>query len=521
MKLRSIKRIGATLTIVQLLTVFVLITGGVTAQAQRALKIVDYATGSASISLGNDTQPMPQGGYPLAVKVILDGATTGIAFWQVTITFDNNSLRCTNILVPETDPSYIFSGKQDVATNDFSNETQDAKFGGVPHVIAAAGLVFPLSQAVDVSNSAILCVMNFTARRTGSFNLSFVGVANYADTFLGDPNNTPLPQLGQPYEALPCSVSVTAAASKPVAVFTFSPKNPRANQVVTFDASSSYDPGGESIQTYRWDFGDNTTATLNATQQHLNHTYIANGLYLVNLTIANTDNVTGSTVLQLQVGSIPVALFTHSPAGVILPNDLVTFNASGSEAPNSTIISYTWDFGNNSTTVANTTVVTHTYPKRGVYNVSLTVTDNDGLFNSTVIELQVGKPPSSLFTWAPPSPFVGDAVTFTAQATPDTGVSITAYIWDFGEVAGPLNGSATMIHPYAAEANYIVTLTVYDSDGLHTSFNQTVPVAVVPTNQIKKVDYTLQVFGILVVVLLAAALVVRRLSRKREQVLEI
>lgn len=520
MNLRSNKRIGVTLIIIQLFTVFILSAGGVTAQAQRTLKIVDYTSGSDSISLGNETQPIPQGGYPFAVKVVLDGATTDIAFWQVTITFDNNSMRCTNILIPETDPSYIFSGKQEIGTTDFSNETQNAKFGGQPHVIAAEGLSFP-NQAVDVSNSAILCVMNFTARKTGNFTLSFIGVDNYLDTFLGDHNDTPLPQLGQSYAVAPFSVSVVAAASKPVAAFTILPQNPKANQIVTFDASSSYDPGGESIQTYMLDFGDNTTVTLNASQPRLNHTYSANGLYWVNLTVANTDNITGSTIVQLQIGSIPFAIFEHSPAGVILPDDEVTFNASESAAPNSTIVSYMWDFGNNSTIVANNTIVTHTYSKRGVYNVSLTVTDNDGLFNSTVIELQVGKPPSPLFTWTPQLPFVGDNVTFNAEATPDTGVSITAYMWDFGEVAGPINGSSIMIHPYAATADYTVTLTVYDSDGLHTSYNQTVPVASVPVNQSKNVDYTYEVFGILVVVLIAAALVIRRRNIKKEEVLEI
>lgn len=519
MKLRSIKRIAVALIIVQLFTVSVLTARGAEAQAQRTLRIVDDATGSDHVNLGNETQPIQQGGYPFAVRVLLDGATTGVAFWQVTVTFDNNSMRCTNVLIPETNPSYIFFGKQEVSTVDMRNETQDAVYGGQPSVVAAGGLVF-IDQPANVTNSAILCIMNFTARKTGNFTLSLIGVKDYSATFIQDPTNTPISQGGQSYTTAPFSVSVFGAASKPVAAFTVSPQNPKANQVVTFDASSSYDPGGESIQTYKWDFGDNTTTTKNGTQPRLNHTYSANGLYLVNLTVANTDNLTGSTIMQLQIGSTPTVAFAYSPSGIILPNDQVTFNASESAAQNSTIISYLWDFGDNSTVAANDTVVTHRYSKRGVYNVSLTVTDNDGLFNSTVIELQIGKPPSPLFTWTPQFPFVEDNVTFTAQATPDTGVSITAYIWDFGEVAGPENGSAIMIHPYVSEDNYIVTLKVYDSDGLHTSYNQTVPVAS-RAGQGQKVNYTNQILAALVVVLIAGALVIRRRNRKKEEVLEI
>jgi PKD repeat protein len=519
MKLRFIKRIALALIIVQLSSVFILEMGNVSAETQRTLRIVDYATGLDHIDFGNETQPMPQGGYPFAVKILLDGATANVAVWQVSVTFDNNSLRCTNILIPEADPTYIFRGKQEVSSSDFRNETQDAAYGGKPNVVAGAALVYP-DQPANVSSNALLCMMNFTARKTGNFNLTFLGVTDYSATFLLDPNQTPLPQLGQSYANAGLSISVVAALSKPVAAFTVSPPNPRFNQTVTFDASTSYDPSGESIQTYKWDFGDNATTTTNGTITVVRHTYSANGLYMVNLTVVNTDNSTGSTTKQLQVGSMPTAGFTYLPLGVILPADQVTFNASESASPNSTIVSYLWDFGDNSTTPANDTTISHSYSRRGVYNVTLTVTDSDGLFNSTVTELQVGKPPVPLFTWTPQFPLVGDLVTFSAEATSDTGVSITAYMWDFGEVAGPENGSAIMFHSYPATDNFTVTLAVYDSDGLHTSYNQTVSVTSIEGRG-QLVDYTTQIVAAVIVVLIAVALVVGRLRRKKEEILEI
>jgi PKD repeat protein len=244
--------------------------------------------------------------------------------------------------------------------------------------------------------------------------------------------------------------------------------------------------------------------------------YSANGLYQVNLTVTNTDNLTGSTTKELQVGSIPTATFTYSPSGQILPiTDQVTFNASESAAPNSTIVSYVWNFGDNSTVAANDTTVTHTYSKRGVYNVSLVVTDSDGLFNTTITELQVGIPPVPFFTPSTQSPSVGENVTFSATSAPD----ITAYIWNFGEVAGPENGNATMIHSFPASDNFTVTLTVYDSDGLHASYNQTINVMSFAGGT--GVDYTVQIFGAVALVLIVVALVVRRSTRKKEEVLEI
>lgn len=152
--------------------------------------------------------------------------------------------------------------------------------------------------------------------------------------------------------------------------------------------------------------------------------------------------------------------------------------------------------------------------------MTLTVTDSDGLFNLTVTELQVGKPPVPLFTWTPQFPMVGDDVTFSSQATSDTGVSITAYMWDFGGVTGIENGSAIMIRSYPAADNFTVTLAVYDSDGLHTSYNQTVSVTSVESGG-QLVDYTTQFVAAVIVVLIAVALVVRRLRRKKEEILEI
>ena len=71
--------------------------------------------------------------------------------------------------------------------------------------------------------------------------------------------------------------------------FTFSPGNPRVNQTVTFNASSSYDPDG-SIVSYYWNFGDNT----NASGMIVNHTYTSPGNYTVTLTVRDSNGATNS-----------------------------------------------------------------------------------------------------------------------------------------------------------------------------------------------------------------------------------
>ncbi|MEM2702976.1 MAG: PKD domain-containing protein, partial [Candidatus Bathyarchaeia archaeon] len=70
----------------------------------------------------------------------------------------------------------------------------------------------------------------------------------------------------------------------PFAVFTFTPTYPEVNEVVTFDASGSYDPDGY-IVSYKWDFGDgNVTTTSNPI---ITHKYAAFGDYIVTLTVTD------------------------------------------------------------------------------------------------------------------------------------------------------------------------------------------------------------------------------------------
>jgi PKD repeat protein len=469
----------------------------VKAQATRAMRAIDFSTGLNSTSLGNESEPFPAGGLQFTLNITLNGETNDLFGWQISAEFDNNSVRCTGILIPEKDPSYVFYGKQGIAVFDLSG--QDT----LQEVVAGGVLLNP-GDSVSINN-VLLCVLNFTVLKVGSFNISFVS----GDTFIIDSFNNLIPSATLGFQC-----SAVGARSKPVAAFNFSPQNPRANQTVTFDGSSSYDPSGQDITLFLWDFGDNTTAT-NITWSHA---YSSNGMYSVNLTVVTTDNVTDSKVISILVGSVPTVAFTYLPI-VVVPNDEVIFNASESAGVNSTIISYLWDFGDNVTFLGNTSTAKHRYSSNGVYSVNLTVVDDYGVFNSTSVEIQVGVPPVPLFSYAPPSPIVNDTVTFSAVGSS----SIAAYEWDFGEGLDVVEtNSSTITHIFYAEENYTITLTVYDIDGLHASYNQTIFILSPSTERVP--DYSAQIFLAVVASLIVVILVVRvvrKRLRKKEVALDI
>lgn len=87
---------------------------------------------------------------------------------------------------------------------------------------------------------------------------------------------------------------------RPTAKFTYSPQNPPANEVVTFNASESQagDPD-DHIVLHVWDFGDyNITETMSS---QIEHAYITGGDYPANLTVYDNNGLYNSTVQIVKV----------------------------------------------------------------------------------------------------------------------------------------------------------------------------------------------------------------------------
>ena len=74
-------------------------------------------------------------------------------------------------------------------------------------------------------------------------------------------------------------------------------------------------------------------------------------------------------------GEPPFADYDYTVYGI-----LVIFNASSSFDPDGTIIEYQWDFGDFATDSGK--IVNHTYQTCGIYNVTLSIEDNDGFFDT-------------------------------------------------------------------------------------------------------------------------------------------
>jgi PKD repeat protein len=166
--------------------------------------------------------------------------------------------------------------------------------------------------------------------------------------------------------------------------FTVTPSAPSDNQTVLFDASTS----SGAIVEYQWNFGDGATATGRLAA----HAYGTPGTYVVTLTLVDPFGRMATTAQSITVSAAlqPTASFVFSPTNPRVGQN-VNFNASASRAPaGSTIVSYTWDFGDGTPRVTTPdTVVGHTYALPATYTVTLLITDQAGRIATSSLTIQI------------------------------------------------------------------------------------------------------------------------------------
>lgn len=105
----------------------------------------------------------------------------------------------------------------------------------------------------------------------------------------------------------------------PVANFTYIPSYVTMNMPVVFNASQSYNPDGASIVAYTWNFGDGNVTTQNS--PIITHTYAAIGVYLVSLTVNDTDSLTANvtTLVSVYTSTIDIVI-TQITKSAYIPN---------------------------------------------------------------------------------------------------------------------------------------------------------------------------------------------------------
>ena len=152
----------------------------------------------------------------------------------------------------------------------------------------------------------------------------------------------------------------------------------------------------------------------------------------------------------------PTALFTYSPPSPIAL-DTVNFDGTSSHSNDAGgyIINWSWQFGDGGTGTGAT--ASHVYGAAGMYTVTLTVTDDAGLTDTTTQTVTVGTRATTLAYTGPNNGDYDDPVTFSAHlsdtvtSAPIGGRSITFKLGGGETCMGTTNSSG--------DASCMVTLT--------------------------------------------------------------
>lgn len=174
---------------------------------------------------------------------------------------------------------------------------------------------------------------------------------------------------------------------------------------------------------------------------------------------ASTVGPIWSFTTEVQPNQPPQANFIYNPIHPTT-SDAITFTDTSSDTDGSIVI-WLWNFNDgNISTVQNPT---HQYSDDGIYQVSLTVTDDDNANSMITTPVTVHNiPPTADFTYAPENPTTLDLITFTDTSTDPDG-TVVSWSWSFGD--GSTSTLQNPTHTYAVAGTYTITLTVTDNNG--------------------------------------------------------
>jgi PKD repeat protein len=227
---------------------------------------------------------------------------------------------------------------------------------------------------------------------------------------------------------------------------------------LAFSGSNSTASGGSSLILFEWDFdGD---SVVDAVGSDVNHQFDLEGEYVVTLKVTDSiGEVDEDSLTVLVLNREPLASFSWLPVEPTVLDE-IEFNDTSMDLDGA-VASWFWDFGDGETSFQEDP--SHQYEDKGVYTVTLVVTDDDeesGSISSEVFLVNVG--PTAGFTFYPDEGTVGVDIRFMDQSL-DPEKRDLEYLWFFDD-----EGTSTErnpLHMFGSSGTKTVRLTVTDDEG--------------------------------------------------------
>jgi PKD repeat protein len=261
------------------------------------------------------------------------------------------------------------------------------------------------------------------------------------------------------------STTIQVQDVPPVASFTLAPENVSEGISVDFvDTSTGYD----ALVNWTWDFGDGTLIEGVASPTHI---YAEGGEFLVNHTVWDADGKSNTTLRWIDVARVlPRVSFTV--LGDRVEGRTLTLISLSQSYNNITFINWTFGDGSYLSGGLDLDQVSRVYDSQGWYNITLTVQEQDGDTNSSIlmIFIQDTSPEIVSFRTEDGGSHYSeyDQVWFQVMAVPSYD-ALYSYNWDF-EGTGVFLASNPLLanvssYRYTQPGVYLARAMVQDSDG--------------------------------------------------------
>ncbi|PKU34319.1 polycystihypothetical protein [Limosa lapponica baueri] len=240
------------------------------------------------------------------------------------------------------------------------------------------------------------------------------------------------------------------------------------NSTVELTARVQVDSAVDAM--FLWDFGDGVQETC-LFKPPYNKSFLVpdpSEYALVVLVSNQFENLTHLTLVHIHSYLIDVKIEVEED--VLVVSRPVTFRANPLPSPYGVV--YTWDFGDGSSLFTESQpTVTYSYPRRGVYNI--TVTANNTISSVETVECyQVFEEITGLHVSADEAAELRASVTLNASV--QTGDSIT-WIFDMGDGTVLRSQVPVVEHVYVKDINCTVNVTAMNPVN---SVSQTVPIRI-------------------------------------------
>lgn len=258
-------------------------------------------------------------------------------------------------------------------------------------------------------------------------------------------------------------IEAKKVSSEPEAKITTSPEYNTETKIlngvmpfkVLFDASKSTDEDDDIVD-YKWDFNDD--GQIDKEGKKIEYSFDSAGTYNVLLTVTDTDSQSDVYTIKVIVDEPGVkAVINADPEEGTAPL-IVAFDGSSSSTFEGNIVSYEWDFGDNTPPTITSATVSHKYTKVGNYTVNLLITTNKNETAETNQIVYVREIPlRSCFTPSRRNGLAPLSVTYDPKCS--TG-AVSKFMWDFGD--GEKSASRKPSHTFESPGTYTVILEVMD-----------------------------------------------------------